>query len=100
MSKPEAFSAKVWLYPGDTANWHFVTVPKPVGHAMKEKYRGLTKGFGSLPVVVTIGNTTWNTSVFPDKFSGSYLLPLKASVRKREAIYVEDVVTVSFQVST
>lgn len=98
--KPVQFEAKVWLYPGDTANWHFVTLPKPIGVTFKEAYRGLTKGFGSLPVKVTIGATTWTTSIFPDKYSGSYLLPLKASVRKAEGIYVEDEVRVKLAVST
>jgi len=100
MMKEIAFTAKVWLYPGDVANWHFVTLPKPIGAGIKDAYRGLTKGFGSLPVTVTIGGTTWKTSIFPDKFSGSYLLPLKASVRKREDIYTDDEVTVTLQVST
>ena len=46
------------------------------------------KGWGSIPVVATIGKTQWRTSVFP--YNGSYLLPLKAEVRKKEKI-VEDV---------
>ncbi|TXI99795.1 MAG: DUF1905 domain-containing protein, partial [Neisseriales bacterium] len=36
----------------------------------------------------TIGVSQWETSVFPDKKSGSYLLPLKKSVR--EANLLED----------
>ncbi len=77
---------KVFLYPGEAANWHFVPVTKKVGQEIKEKFGKLAKGFGSLPVTVTIGRTTWETSIFPDKYSGSYLLPLKANVRKKEAI--------------
>lgn len=39
-----------------------------------------------MKVVVQVGDTAWATSIFPDKESGSYLLPLKADVRKAERI--------------
>ncbi len=45
----------------------------------------LTGGWGSIPVQVTSGETTWTTSIFWTK-EGSYILPLKQSVRKAEHI--------------
>lgn len=86
---------KVFLYPGEAANWHFVPVTKKVGQEIKEKYGKYAKGFGSLPVTVTIGKTIWQTSIFPDKYSGSYILPLKARVRKKEEIEAGEKVTFS-----
>ncbi len=90
---------KVWLYPGESANWHFFTIPKSETFELKERYAGLTKGWGSLPVEVTIGNTTWKTSIFPDKKSGTFLLPIKAAVRKKEEVYEGDMCTVYFVVT-
>jgi hypothetical protein len=87
---------KVWIYPGDFANWHFVTLTKKVGQEIKEKYGKNARGFGSLPVEVIIGQTTWKTSIFPDKSAGSYLLPLKAKVRKLENIEAGE--TVAFEI--
>ncbi len=84
---------KVFLYPGEAANWHFVPVTKNLGQEIKEKFGKLAKGFGSLPVTVTVGKTTWETSIFPDKYSGSYLLPLKVQVRKKEEILAGEKVT-------
>ncbi len=43
----------------------------------------MKRGWGSLPVIVAMGKTTWKTSIFPDKKAGAYLLPLKAEVRKK-----------------
>ncbi len=86
---------KVWLYPGDMAAWHFVTLTKKIGQEIKETYGKSAKGFGSLPVMVTVGATTWKTSIFPDRRVGSYLLPLKAKVRKAEDIEAGDVITFS-----
>ena len=83
----------VFLYPGESANWHFVPITKAIGIEIKEKYGKYAKGFGSLPVTVTIGKTTWQTSIFPDKYSGSYILPLKAQVRKREEVIAGEKIT-------
>jgi hypothetical protein len=33
-----------------------------------------------------VGETSWKTSIFPDRGSGGFLLPLKAYVRRREKI--------------
>ncbi len=88
---------KVWLYPGDMAQWHFITLTKKYGQEIKAAYGKQARGFGSLPVDVTIGTTTWKTSIFPDRVSGSYFLPLKAAVRKKEDIEVGD--SVSFEIT-
>lgn len=77
---------KVWLYPSDVASWHFVNLPKKESQEIKETFGNLSPGWGSLPVSVTIGQTSWRTSIFPDKRSDSYLLPLKATVRQKEGI--------------
>lgn len=82
-----AGSEKMWLYPGETASWHFITVPKKSGAEIKETHGKQHRGFGSLPVEVTIGHTTWQTSIFFDKRMGTYLLPVKAKVRRAEDLY-------------
>ncbi|MBI5466734.1 MAG: DUF1905 domain-containing protein [Candidatus Kerfeldbacteria bacterium] len=80
-----SFRTRVWLWPGPAA-WHFVSLPKKLSGELRRVFRGYGRGFGSLPVRVTIGSTTWTTSIFPDHKRGSYLLPLKASVRKVEGL--------------
>ncbi len=78
--------AKVWIYPGDAA-WYFVSIPKKESAHIKADFDAQKRGWGSLPVMVTLGKTSWKTSIFPDKKSGTYLLPLKAEVRKKEKIF-------------
>jgi hypothetical protein len=89
--------AKVWLYPG-MAGWHFITLPKQKGEEIKVMFGAMKRGWGSLPVSVSIGETSWKTSIFPDKKAGSYLLPLKASVRKKEQIRAGDTVAFTLEV--
>ena len=87
MKVPEIkFSAKLQLYPGDAA-WHYFVVPAPESESMKELYIWPRKGFGSIPVLVTIGKTSWKTSVFPQK-EGTFFLPIKKQVRVAESIVV------------
>ena len=91
-----ALSSEVWLYPG-MAGWHFMSVPKKESEEIKKNFSTIRRGFGSLKVRVTLGSSSWNTSIFPDKKSGMYLLPLKADVRKKEGIRAKD--KVSFTIS-
>jgi hypothetical protein len=56
------------------------------------------RSFGSVPVRVRLGATSWKTSLFPDSKTGSYVLPIKRSVRDSEAIEDGDVVTISVDV--
>lgn len=84
--------SKVFVY-GGFATWRFIGVPKKEGEEIKKKYGARAKGWGSLPVTATIGDTTWHTSIFPDKKSGSYLLPLKAKIRKTEEIADDSIVS-------
>lgn len=77
--------------------WRFLVLPQREGKEIKETHGGNAKGWGSLPVSVTVGKTTWDTSIFPDKKAGTYLLPLKAGVRKKEGI--TDHTTVRFKLT-
>lgn len=90
--------AKVWLYPG-MAGWHFITLPKTRGQEIKELFGNKKiRGFGSIPVMVTIGKTSWKTSIFPDKKSGSYVLPIKTEIRKKENISIGDNITFQIEI--
>lgn len=82
-----SFTSELWLWPGGQAAWHFVNVPKEESRKIKEMMVGKLRGFGSVPVEATIGKTSWQTSIFPDKRSGTYLLPIKVSVRKAETLF-------------
>jgi hypothetical protein len=91
------FTAKVWLYNGHSA-WHFISLPKTLSAKIKKLFLGLERGWGSLPVKVKLGESEWRTSIFPDTKTNSYLLPLKAGIRKKEHIKAEDKVKVSLEI--
>lgn len=96
--KTYTVQGKVWLYPGENASWHFVNVPKKESAEIKAAFGDKSKGWGSIPVSVTVGKTTWDTSLFPDKRSASYLLPLKVAVRMKEGIREGSALTFTLKV--
>jgi hypothetical protein len=89
------FSAPLWLYSGKGA-WHFITLPRSAADEIRF-FNPTAKGFMPISVNATIGETTWKTSLFPDSKSGSYLLAVKAAVRKTEALNAGANVSVSVQ---
>lgn len=89
------FTAEVWVAPADDA-WRFVTVPAEVADDIR-MITGPRRGFGSVRVEVTVGRTTWRTSVFPDSRKDSFILPVKKSVRDAEDIDDGDTVTVELR---
>jgi len=99
MKKPVfKIQGKVWLYPGMAA-WHFVNVSKKASKEIKDGYLFMgRRGFGSVPVIVTIADTTWKTSIFPSKKLGLYILPLKKEVRKNENIKEGAVISYSIEI--
>ncbi|MBT6254062.1 DUF1905 domain-containing protein [Candidatus Uhrbacteria bacterium] len=76
--------AKLWVYPGK-ATWHFVTLNKAATKAVEKIKPVKRKGWGSIPINITVGSSTWKTSIFPGK-NGEYIIPIKAAIRKKEGL--------------
>jgi hypothetical protein len=88
------FEAELYLWKPDGA-WVFASLPIEVAEEIHDMALP-GRGFGSVKVCVRVGATEWRTSVFPDKESGSYVLPIKKAVRTSEGIDVGD--TVAFEI--
>lgn len=94
---PITISAKLWLWNEGKGSWHFVTVDKDSSGLIKDAWMWPRKGFGSIPVKVTIGKSNWKTSVFPQK-DGTFVLPIKKSVRDSENIAEGDKIKITLEV--
>ncbi len=74
------FTAELFRWEGDAA-WHFLAGPDDVTDEIDERWGAVAGGFGAVRVEVTIGTTTWRTSIFPDSRRKCYVLPVKKAVR-------------------
>ena len=91
------FSAELWQYDGPSA-WYFVSLPPDIADDIRAEFAAQAAGFGSIKVEAAVRSTEWTTSLFPDKKRGTYLLPVKRSVRVAESLEAGDVATVSLRI--
>ncbi len=106
MTETHTLTTSLWIWTTDEApaSWHFLTLDGVVAEAihalalMRRLEGGRKRGWGSIKVRATVGDTSWETSIFPAKEMGGWLLPVKAAVRKAEGLAAGDLVTVSVTV--
>lgn len=94
----------MWLWQGSDGaaakgSWYFLTIDGETAAAIRAAATNAA-AWGSVYVEVTIGATTWRTSLFPSKAHGGWLLPLKAAVRKAEKIIEGSVVEAELRLPT
>jgi Domain of unknown function (DUF1905) len=105
MTETHTTTAKLWIWTTDNApaSWHFLTLTGEVAEAihalalMRRLEYGRKRGWGSIKVTATVGETSWQTSIFPEKDAGGWLLPVKATVRKAEELVAGDEVKVTVE---
>lgn len=95
-------TARIWLWKPaakpQASGWHFLTIDGQTAAEIRFAALGRTGGFGSIKVAARIGGTRWTTSIFPQRDSGGFILPIKADVRKAEGIGAGDEVCVELRV--
>ena len=96
-----SFSAPCWRWQSQVTAWHFITLPEDKSEEIKffsENHSAKRRGWGAVRVQATIGETTWETSIFPHAKVSAYILPVKAEVRKKEKILVDNMVKVQLKI--
>jgi hypothetical protein len=96
MPKSITFTASLWRFSSDAASWYFVYTPEDFSAEVKQLVQQKkihTKGFRFVPVRVVVGESTWETTLFPHK-KEPYLLSINKKVRLKEGIDEGDEVAV------
>ncbi|MDQ3245197.1 MAG: DUF1905 domain-containing protein [bacterium] len=66
-------------------------MPEAISAKIKKLQEGkLRRGWGAVYVDAKVKKSLWRTSIFPDKHSSTYLLPLKKEIRHDENLYDGD----------
>lgn len=89
------FTGRLWFWKGP-APWYFVAVPAPQSDDIRAISKLVTYGWGVIPVRARIGQSVWTTSLFPK--DDSYLVPVRANIRRAERLEEGDEVTVRLEV--
>jgi Domain of unknown function (DUF1905) len=93
LGRTYAFIATPRLHSDMPGAWYFLTLPLDAADEIRATNE--RRGFGSVRVHAAIGDSQWDTSVFPDARTGSFVLPVKAAVRRAEGIDDGGLVTVT-----
>ncbi len=92
------FTSEIFLWKEDSP-WHFIALPEDITDDIEDSVsrRG---GFGSISVHVTLGTSTWSTSLFPDSRRKTFILPIKKEIRRAEQVAAGDRVTIELAIAT
>jgi len=85
------FSAKAYQYSSsaEMSGWTFVSLPKEMSIEIRDIFKWLEEGWGRMKVTAKIGDSEWQTAIWFDTKQDTYLLPLKAVIRKKENIVLD-----------
>jgi hypothetical protein len=85
------FTAKIFHYStsADMVGWTIVLLPKKMANEIRENLKHLEEGWGRMKAIAKIGNSEWQTSIWFDKKHETYILPVKAEIRKKEKIELD-----------
>ncbi|MCU0417574.1 MAG: DUF1905 domain-containing protein [Cytophagaceae bacterium] len=87
-----AFRSEVTQYSGK-GGWFFVSLPVEYTKEIREYFRSEEEGWGRLKARATIGDSTWETSIWFDTKKRTYMLPIKVEIRKMEGLEKNKIVT-------
>ena len=76
--------------------YHFIKVPEEACVDIRAVSRLVSYGWGVIPVSVHIGDSVFETSLFPK--DAGYLVPVKDVVRKGEDLAVGDIIPVELAI--
>jgi hypothetical protein len=73
------------------STWFYVRVPQN----QTKKFSGRL-GWGLIPIEVSLGKTTWQTSLLP-KGDKNFFIALKAEVRRKERVKLGDKISLTYK---
>ena len=86
------FSAKPYQYSSseEMCGWTFVSLPKELATEIRAGFKYLEEGWGRMKVTAKLGGSEWQTAIWFDTKQDTYLLPLKAKIRKQENVMLDE----------
>lgn len=73
----------------EPCGWNFLFMPKGLAKEIRALHKQQEEGWGRMKITAKIGVTEWKTSIWFDTKNDTYLLPIKAEIRKKEDIQME-----------
>ncbi|MCW5518119.1 DUF1905 domain-containing protein [Muriicola sp. Z0-33] len=78
-----SFTAYLWQY-SSQGGWVFVSLPNNMSREIRESLKWQEEGWGRMKATACIENLEWKTAIWFDQKRKTYLLPIKADIRKKK----------------
>ncbi len=91
------FTNKIWKH-NTEGGWHFVSLPNHISKEIRTTLQWQEEGWGRMKASARIKEFEWDTAIWFDKKRDTYLLPLKAAIRKKAHLKPDDLVTVTLAI--
>lgn len=91
-------TSRVWQYASPKGGWYFITLPIEVSTEIRDNLKWQEEGWGRLRAKAQINDTEWDTAIWFDTKINCYLLPLKAEIRRKENLKIDDTVSVVIRI--
>jgi len=76
------YSAIIWKH-NSPGGWYFVSLPKNLSKEIRENLKWQEEGWGRMKAFAEIGILKWETAIWFDTKMDTYVLPVKAEIRKK-----------------
>jgi hypothetical protein len=91
------FTALLWKHSAPSG-WYFVSLPVDLSKEIRQYAKDWEEGWGRLKVTAEIMGITWDTAIWFDTNHNTYLLPIKADIRKNATLEIEQLLTCSLYI--
>lgn len=91
------FSGRLWKSEGQ-GGWHFVSLPKDTSQEIRANLQWQEEGWGRMKAMAKIEDVEWETAIWFDKKKDTYLLPVKAVIRKKIKLELNQVLELSISI--
>ena len=78
------FISSIWKSP--SASWHFASLPESLSKEIRNNHQWEEEGWGRLKIIACINKLNWETAIWFDTKLNTYLLPIKAEIRRKQNI--------------
>ncbi len=83
------FTAKMWRST-EPGSWHFISIPKDISKEIRKNLQWQEEGWGRMKAAAEVNALQWETAIWFDTKSDTYLLPVKAEIRKKAKLHANE----------
>lgn len=91
------FTAKMWQ-DSSSGGWFFVSLPRDISKEIRGNLKWQEEGWGRMKVLAKIKGVEWETAIWYDTKMNTYLLPVKADIRKKTGLVSGDTLVADISV--